>query len=297
VRERQVEEVRQQREKQAEDQRLAREKQTEEQRLAREKQTEEQRLARERQTEEQRQQREKQAAEVRQTRDRIDAELRAQITDFCVKAIGGRYPFVRTSTQDVTPEDFARLFSPSGLLDGFFQKLLVAHVDTSQTPWRFRDPAMGPSTALAEFQRAQVIRDVFFRGGGGTPSIQLDFKPIEMDASIQQFLIDVDGKSVRYAHGPQVPVRVQFPGPGGRSQVRVAITPPSRGSSGKTFEGPWALFRMFDGVKIEETNQLERFVAAINVEGRGAVFEIMASSVRNPFRLPELSQFRCPTAL
>jgi len=27
------------------------------------------------------------------------------------------------------------------------------------------------------------------------------------------------------------------------------------------------------------------------------VFEVFASSVRNPFSLPELSQFRCPTAL
>jgi type VI secretion system protein ImpL len=157
---------------------------------------------------------------------------------------------------------------------------------------------MGQSTALAEFQRAQVIRDVFFRGGGGTPSIQLEFKPLGMDASIQQFVLDVDGKLVRYAHGPQFPVRVQFPGPGGKNQVRVSISPPPpSGSSGVKFEGPWALFRMFDGVQIEQTRQDERFVATIDVEGRRATFEIFASSVRNPFRLPELSQFRCPTVL
>jgi type VI secretion system protein ImpL len=299
-REKQAEDFRQQREKLAEEQRLAREKQAEEQRLMREKQAEEQRLLREKQVEDQRVAREKQLAEVRQTRERIDAELRAQIADFCVKAIGGRYPFVRTSTQDVTPEDFARLFSPGGLLDGFFQKQLAPLVDTSQQPWRFRDVNMAPSPALAEFQRAQIIRDVFFRGGGSTPAIQLEFKPVQMDASIQQFLLDVDGKVVRYAHGPQVPVRVQFPGPSGRSQVRMSILPPpSSGSSGIKFEGPWALFRMFDSdsVKIEETKQYERFVAAINVEGRHAVFEILASSVRNPFRLPELTQFHCPTAL
>jgi type VI secretion system protein ImpL len=38
-------------------------------------------------------------------------------------------------------------------------------------------------------------------------------------------------------------------------------------------------------------------VATIAVEGRRAVFEVSASSVRNPFRLTELSQFRCPTQL
>ena len=237
-------------------------------------------------------------ATVGKTRERIDAELRAQVADFCVQATGGRYPFVRTSAQDVTPEDFARLFAQRGLLEGFFQKYLAQHVDTNQMPWRFKDPAMGQSAALPEFQRAQVIRDVFFRGGDSAPSIQLEFKPVEMDASIQQFILDVDGKLVKYSHGPQIAVPVQFPGPGGRSLVRASISPPpASGSTGVRFEGPWALFRMFDGVQIAETRQSERFVATINVEGRRTVFEIFASSVRNPFRLPELSQFRCPTAL
>jgi len=54
---------------------------------------------------------------------------------------------------------------------------------------------------------------------------------------------------------------------------------------------------MFDDVKIEDTPQPGRFVATFNVGGRRAVFDVLASSVRNPFRLPELSQFHCPTAL
>jgi type VI secretion system protein ImpL len=231
-------------------------------------------------------------------RERIDAELRTQVADFCVKAAAGRYPFVRGSNLDITPEDFARLFSQGGLLDGFFQKYLAQHVDTGQKPWRFKDPAMGQSAALAEFQRAQVIREVYFRGGGANPSIQLEFKAIEMDANIQQFILDVDGKLVKYSHGPQNPTSVQFPGPGGRSQVRATIMPPPpSGSNAMVFAGPWALFRMFDGVQIVETRQSERFVATFNIEGRRTVFDIFASSVRNPFRLPELAQFRCPTAL
>ena len=287
VRVRQQEEAKQALEKQTQDLKAAADKQAADDKLAREKDAAEQKLARE-----------KKLAEYRMTRDRLDADMRAQVGDFCGRAIGGRYPFVRTSTQDVTPEDFARLFSPSGIIDGFFQKNLAPLVDTSQSTWQFRDPLMGQSKALAEFQRAQVIRDVFFRGGGNSPNISLEFKPVEMDATISQFTLDVDGKIVRYAHGPQVPVRVQFPGPSGRSQVRVTIAPPAKsGSSGIKFEGPWALFRMFDGVKIEETNQYERFLAAITVDGRRAVFEILASSVKNPFRLPELTQFHCPTAL
>jgi type VI secretion system protein ImpL len=242
--------------------------------------------------------REKQMAELQVARTRIDAELRGQLAEFCLRAVGDRYPFVRSSAQDVTPEDFARLFGPGGVLDGFFQKHLAQYVDINARPWRFKDPAMGQSAALNEFQRAQVIREVFFRGGGSLPSIQLELKPVEMDATINQFLLDVDGKLVRYAHGPQVPTKVQFPGPGGRSEVRVSVAPPAAsGTAGVKFEGPWALFRMFDGVQIRETGQAERFLATINVEGRRTVFEVSTSSVRNPFRLPELSQFRCPVTL
>jgi type VI secretion system protein ImpL len=279
------------------EERLVQEKAAAEQKQLRDKQIAEQRQAQEQKALEARQAKERQLAELKQTRERADAELRVQVTEFCTKAIRGRYPFDRASSQDVTPEDFARLFAPAGVLDGFFQKFLAAHTDTTQNPWRFRDPVMGPSTSLAEFQRAQVIRDVFFVGATG-PSIQLDFKPVEMDVSIRQIALDVDGKVVSYAHGPQVPVRVQFPGPGGRSQVRVSIAPPTpSGSSGRKYEGPWALFRMLDGSQIQPTSQPDRFVAILNFEGRRATFEIFARSVRNPFNLPELSQFRCPAAL
>ena len=233
-------------------------------------------------------------------RTNLAQALKASISDFCVKAITGRYPFVKSSQRNVTQEDFARLFAPGGLLDDFFQKNLVPLVDTSARPWRFRemgDASIGSgSAALLQFQRAQTIRDIFFRSGAAA-GLRLDFKPVEMDASITQFIIDVDGQIVKYGHGPQVPQPVQWPGPRGSTQVRIQISPPTgRGGLGP-FEGPWALFRMFDQVKIDQTVQPERFLATFNIDGRKAQFEITASSVLNPFRLRELEQFQCPGIL
>jgi len=187
-----------------------------------------------------------------ETRTNLDHALKESLGNFCRQAITGRYPFVKSSAQDVTQSDFARLFAPGGLLDDFFQKNLAQYVDTSVQPWRFKklgDANMGgASSALQEFQRARVIRDVFFPGGSRTLSIDLTFKPIEMDASITQFILDMDGKLVRYSHGPQVPVTFQWQ-PKDSSQVRLQISPPgASGGSAKVFEGPWALFRMLDGM-------------------------------------------------
>jgi type VI secretion system protein ImpL len=130
------------------------------------------------------------------------------------------------------------------------------------------------------------------------PSIRLSFKPLEMDASLKQFILDVDGQIVRYDHGPQIPATVQWPGPRGSMQVRVQVNPPGAGSTfGLVHEGPWALMRLFDRVRIEPTNAPERFKATFDVDGRKAVFEVTASSVRNPFRLRELAEFSCPAGL
>jgi type VI secretion system protein ImpL len=231
----------------------------------------------------------------------VSGEL-AQLADFCNKAITGRYPFVRSSARDVTQDDFARVFSPGGELDKFFQAKLLPIVDTSKKPWSYRQVGdsrqADTSGALLQFQRAQAIRDVFFRSGGATPGMRLEFKPVEMDASITQFILDVDGQLVKYSHGPQVPQPVQWPGPKGSTQVRLQVSPVSAsGASGKVFEGPWALFRLFDGVQFAATNQPEKFNVTFNIDGRKAQFEVATSSVQNPFKLRELEQFQCPSKL
>jgi type VI secretion system protein ImpL len=235
------------------------------------------------------------------TRANLGQALRSGVSEFCNKAIAGRYPFVKGSARDVTQEDFSRLFAAGGVLDEFFQKNLAPFVNTSTRPWSFRDmgeASLGASAgALVQFQRAQAIRDVFFRGGTQGAAMRLEFKPLAMDANISQFVLDVDGQLVKYSHGPQVPAQVQWPGPRGSNQVRLQLSPPGTNASGQLFEGPWALFRMFDQVRLEGGAQPEKFVATFDVEGRKAQFEVRTSSVQNPFRLRELEQFQCPGQL
>jgi len=236
------------------------------------------------------------------TRSNLGNAINSEIGEFCRQAISGRYPFARSSQRDVTQEDFARLFAPGGLFDNFFQKNLANFVDTSTRPWSFRKidgASMGTdSSTLLQFQHAAAIRDTFFRAGGNMPNLRLDFKPESMDATVTQFILDVDGQIVKYAHGPQIPTAIQWPGPRGSSQVRVALSPVSAsGSSGLVNDGPWALFKLLDRQQIEGAGAPERFRATFNVDGRKIVFLITASSVRNPFRLSELQEFSCPGKL
>lgn len=223
------------------------------------------------------------------------------ITEFCTRAVAGRYPLVASSNRDVLPEDFGQLFAPGGLMDDFFQKRLAPLVDTSTRPWKYK-PVAGQgavsASALAQFERAARIRDVFFRSGGRTPSMRLDFRAMEMDAGITQFILDVDGQLVKYAHGPVLPMAVQWPGPKGSNQVRVQISPPSSGgTSGQVADGPWALFRLLDRAQLEGAGVPEKFLVTFNIENRKTRFEVTTNSVQHPIRLRELQEFSCPQSL
>jgi type VI secretion system protein ImpL len=243
------------------------------------------------------------AAQTQQARRvNLSADLQESISAFCTRAVSGRYPFVPGSARDVLPEDFGTLFAPGGKFDDFFQKNLAQDVDVSAKPWAFKksdSQATQISPAgLAQFERAATIRSVFFRAGGKTPGLTLQFKPLDMDPTILSFTLDVDGQILTYAHGPQIATPIQWPGSRGSGRVSLQVTPPPSGNAGNlVFEGPWALFRMFDQLDVQPTAQPERFIVTFDVEGRKARFEVTANSVENPFRLADLRAFSCPARL
>jgi len=233
-----------------------------------------------------------------QLRESLAREVRSQVGEFCQQAIAGRYPFDRGSTRDVTQADFAAVFGPGGKFEQMQQKL-APYIDTSTRPsWTFRavdgTPLGHDVGSLPQFQRAAAIRETFF-GTGSVATVRLELKPVDMDPALTQFVLDVDGQVVRYAHGPQIPGTVQWPGPRGSGVVRVMVSP--SGTTGMVHEGPWALFRMFERVGIQPGNSPERFRAIFELDGRKASFDVTTSSVRNPFRLRELSEFSCPSGL
>ncbi len=235
------------------------------------------------------------------TRTTIDQDLATSVASQCNAAINGRYPFTPGSTVDVTADDFGRLFGPGGLMDDFFQKKLSPYVDTTVKPWRFRqlgDASLGASASLIQFQRAAEIRSVFFGGGAAGPAVRLEMKPLQMDPALLQFSLDMDGQLLRYAHGPSVPQQLRWPGTRGTNQIRIQVSPgASGGDTGLLFEGPWAIFRMFDRAQVQPSAQPERFRSTFTIEGRSIVFDVTTSSVQNPFRLDALRSFRCPNRL
>jgi type VI secretion system protein ImpL len=229
-------------------------------------------------------------------RQGLSSELKP-IADFCSRTISGRYPFAQGSKSDVLPDDFGQLFGVGGMLDEFYQRRLANVVDIGVTPWVYKplpDGSKPPGgAALADFQRASRIKEAFFRSGGKTPGFKVDLRVTEMAEGMKEIVIDIDGQALRFAAGNTAAQTVAWPGTRVASQIKLGAT----GGATQMFEGPWALFRLFNTFEVQPSAQPERFTVVLNLDGKRAKLEVISNSAINPLRMREVSAFRCPDAL
>ncbi|MEN6439744.1 MAG: type VI secretion system membrane subunit TssM [Syntrophobacter sp.] len=238
---------------------------------------------------------------LEQARTELNALFRSEVAAPYSASLKGRYPLVRNSRNEATMADFCRFFAPRGIMDRFFETNLKAFIDTSGPNWRpvsmdnrgFRLSA----EALAQFRIAAKIRDAFFTAGETSPNIQFQLKPITLDPNVASFRINIDGQTDEYAHGPAIASKFQWPGPHPNLGVVLTFMTLDGKVISKVEEGPWAWLKTLDKANIERTGMQEIFKITFQVEGYQVRYELRASSVYNPFNLPELQQFRCPESL
>jgi type VI secretion system protein ImpL len=217
----------------------------------------------------------------------------------CQQAVSGRYPFDQSSTTDIPLGDFSHLFMPNGLIDTFFSTQVRQFVDMSGATWRIQavngvTPPISQG-ALAEFQRAENIRQLFF-AAGPTPGVQFSITPINLDAGAASVSIQLGALNVSYAHGPPVPTQINWPGTDGMQTARLIITPTTGGSPVEIdTSGPWALFRLFAQGSLEQGSSSDQYTLTFNQGGHTASFAISAGSVLNPFAPGMLVDFHCPS--
>jgi len=219
--------------------------------------------------------------------------------ELCQQAVAGRYPFEPDSTKDIPLGDFSHLFAPNGLIDTFFSTNVRQFVDMSGAVWAIQ-PVNGVAPpisqgALAEFQRAENIRQLFF-ANGAQPEVQFTITPNDLDAQSAQVTLELGALSVSYAHGPPVPTQITWPGPDGMQTARLIITPTAGGNPVEIdASGPWALFRLFAQGSLTQGASSDQYTLTFSQGGHTASFNLSAGSVLNPFAPGVLVDFRCPS--
>jgi len=223
----------------------------------------------------------------------LSRRYQTEVASECQQLIAGRYPFVARSTSEVALADFGRVFGPGGVFDTFFKERMAPLVDTSTSPWRWKQGAagIGSGTSLAQFQAADRIRQMYFPPGSQLPAMHFNLAPESLDSAVPRLAIDIDGQSLEYRHGPIRSQPIAWPGPS-PGQVTVLFEESGGGGPNRSYQGPWALFRLLDDATIQPQSDV-RYLLTLSAGGRTARLILEAASVRNPFARNELRSFRC----
>ncbi|WP_168794156.1 type VI secretion system membrane subunit TssM [Paraburkholderia aromaticivorans] len=234
----------------------------------------------------------------------LSRQMQAVVGDTCRLTIEGNYPFAADSKRDVRIDDFTRVFAQGGVIDDFFTKTLSAFVDTSAKPWRYKtlagatEPVQGPD--LEPFQHAKAIREIFFADPDQKQlSWKADIRIPELDPTISGLMVDIDGQTTLYQHGPVASFPVSWPGTRGGVHAEITADPRIRPETSTiAADGPWALMRLVQKGQVVETTTPGRTRVAFDFDGRKAVLDIAGvSSVPNPLTSDVLKTFRCPSSM
>ena len=213
----------------------------------------------------------------------------------CQVDVEDHYPFARHAAQNINAKAFTALFAPDGAFDRFFRENLQADVDTTTTPWRWRQPGRARSGGLEAFERAATIRQAFFSGPDNALSITFDVTPISLDGDASSVVLTSEGQEVAYSqgmHDVHRPVAFTWPGSVGLSGAQIYFQP-AVSDSNVSASGFWAFFHVLDAGEVKPRGErIDR--VTFRSSNRSAVFDLRVDSAGDPFDLATLRDFRCP---
>lgn len=245
---------------------------------------------------------------LRSAHGHVSQEWKNQVQNACISTLAGRYPFKSDSTSEVTLLDFTEFFKTGGTMDKFATEFVKPFVDTGGGNRGIDNQGIGLSSGmLAQVNRAQAIKSVFFSANPAVPSVTFQLRPYFMEKTNARFMLEVGDTRITYNHGPKFWSTLNWVGSNEKNRVRVIFEDLNDQQHSLTFEGPWAWFRLQDRSKLEKTSVPNVYLATYSVadgnrnendpvKGGGTHtvrFEIKGQSANTPLNKDLLGGFRC----
>jgi type VI secretion system protein ImpL len=215
----------------------------------------------------------------------------------CRQLVAGRYPFAQGA--DLALADFATMFAPGGVFDTFFRTRLDPLVDTSTSPWRWKEGAggIGSGVSLAQFQAAERIRQVYFPAGSSQPQVRFSLTPEYLDRGVerraQRMMLEIDGQTIQYRYDSPRAQLLVWPGPT-PGESSLLFEEGSGAGPSRSYQGPWAFFHLLDNGTVQSQPQSDvRYQVTFTAGTHNAGVTLEAASVRNPFAHNDLRDFHC----
>ncbi|HTK29265.1 MAG TPA: type VI secretion system membrane subunit TssM [Vicinamibacterales bacterium] len=223
----------------------------------------------------------------------LDTKYQNEVVAECRTRVQGRYPFGQG--QDIALPDFAQVFGPGGLYDRFFADNLDKLVDRTRRPWTWRPGSVSASAGiLAQFERAERIRQLFFGAGAKGPELSFNVKLSKLDESATRFYVYLDGQSFDAKPGVESRWPAVWPGPKPGAAYAVFEDRIAAPEQVIAYGGPWAWFHVVDATLSSQPDGEGLPILSLQTRYHRALVTIEPSSgIGNPFAARDWRQFEC----
>ena len=227
----------------------------------------------------------------------IEQQYASQILPQCKAIVSQGFPF-SSSTHQVSVDDFGRLLRPGGLLDQFATTNLNGQIDTTGGDWGLTPSgrALGLDlTGVRELQKADRIRQAFFKPGDVRPNVRFLLEPVGPGAGTSTVTLTVDGTPAAFGLDRK-PVELHWPGPSPGVSLSFQDTP-GAAPTVRTWTGDFAFLQMLRDARLSAVGSTSA-TFQIGVGAQTATFRLRVENATvDPFLLPELKTFSCPAKL
>ncbi|MGJ8603743.1 MAG: type VI secretion system membrane subunit TssM [Marivita sp.] len=233
------------------------------------------------------------------TMDELKRALTEEISLFCTQNVASNFPFAGSGSRHISTAAFGEFFGYGGRMDRFYNERLRDHTERSSdgsiVP---RDgSALGErlsSATLAQFARAERIRQAFFEPDSAKPTVSFSITQVAASQSVEGSQIGFGGRTVQlFANSSGSTVTW----PDDTADIAVTIIPGVEGAENtqRFGGGRWAIMdfitqgrNRIEGTRVDVTHQ---------IGGRAVTFRLEFDSITIPFLMREISEFSCPTTL
>jgi type VI secretion system protein ImpL len=213
--------------------------------------------------------------------------------------IQNRYPIFRDATNEITLAEFTQFFAPHGILDNFIAHNVLGFVDHSQLYWQWKyldgERLDIPQAALEMFNRASLIRKMYFVDNQKTPQVKFTITPTSMQYMSGNYLLNLEGQQINYLRDFREAKTIVWPG----NKAGIATLEFNTPSGVMTWKeaGDWALYKLLARAQWSPSANTRLYTLNFMVNGISIPYELLADKPINPFIPNIVTEFRCPEKL
>lgn len=223
----------------------------------------------------------------------ISQQWKKQVFPEYTQNIMNRFPLNAQAEQEIPLENFSHFFNHHGALQNFFEEYVKPFLNTSQAQWSIKkvDNLGLPfrSDTILEFERANVIREMFFPLNTEIPTVRFMLESTDLQPIVSQISFNMNGQLLLASQTKKNAQSFTWPG-----DLNIPVTLSMQSITGEQFQateyGAWGLFRLLAHANVFPLgNDTRKLQIIFDLNGNAAQYLLQSANPVNPF-IPNILQ-------